>query len=123
MKRPEQAVQRKILTELFRGYRFSVRFHVPNEGRRGEVEGYNNKLNGVLSGVSDLVIVRPFSRVGWIEVKAPGKDTTKTQDEFIRALAVLGHKVYVIDNTMQLEPILQEWRQEDGITVDHAVAP
>lgn len=123
MKRPEQAVQRKILTELFRGYRFSVRFHVVNEGKRGEIEGYNNKLNGVLSGVSDLVIVRPFSRVGWIEVKDKGKTTSKAQDEFIRALSVLGHIVYVVDDVEQVKPIIARWRLEDGIMIDHSTAP
>lgn len=116
MKRPEQTLQRQILTALFRGYRVSVFFHVPNSGKRSRIEGYNNKLSGVLAGVSDLIVVRPQGRTGWIEVKDKGKKPSNVQVEFAERLAQLGHRVHLVDCIEQIMPIIEEWKREDAAT-------
>lgn len=115
MQRNEQALQRQILTALFRGYRVSVFFHVPNSGKRSRIEGYNNKLSGVLAGVSDLIVVRPHGRTGWIEVKDLGKKPSAVQVDFAERLAQLGHHVHLVDNINQIEGIIEQWKKQDGL--------
>lgn len=115
MKRPEQVLQRKLLTKLFRTYPVGFVFHVPNSAKRSKIEGYNMKLNGVKSGVCDLVIVRPYGRVGWVEVKDPENGVLSgNQEAFRDTLLPMGHTVYEIDAVDQLTPIIAQWVKEDA---------
>lgn len=116
MQHPEDELQKKILTKLFREYPQGVTFHVPNGGLRGKREGQRLKLLGVLAGVNDLVVVRPNARVGWIEVKDKGKKTSDVQDKFHARILALGHISYVVDEIEQLTPIIKRWLAEDDIT-------
>lgn len=114
MQQNEKILQRHILTALFRGYRISVFFHVPNGGKRNLREARELKLSGVLAGVSDLIVVRPQGRTGWIEVKDKGKKPSKVQVEFAEKLAVLGHRVHLVDCIEQIMPIIEQWKREDA---------
>lgn len=115
MLHPERKLQRALLTALFRGYRVAVTFHVPNGGKRNLREAYNLRLDGCLAGVSDLIVVRPHGRTGWIEVKDKGKKPSKMQIEFAERLAQLGHKVWLVDDIAQIQDIIEEWKKQDGI--------
>lgn len=115
MKHPERKLQREILRDLFRGYRVAVVFHVPNGGHRNKLEAYNLKMDGCLAGVSDLIVVRPHGRTGWIEVKDLGKKPSAVQVDFAERLAVLGHKVWLVDNIEQIGPIIEQWKKQDGL--------
>lgn len=115
MKHPERVLQRALLTQIFRGYKVAIAFHCPNGGNRNKHEAYNLKLDGVLAGVSDLIIVRPHERVGWIEVKDLGKKPSSVQVEFAERLGILGHKVHLVDSIEQIIPIIEQWKKEDNI--------
>jgi len=69
-------------------------FACPNGGYRGSIiEASIMKSEGVLAGVSDLVIVLPEGRVVFVEIKTPDKASkqTDTQIEFQRRVEGLGH--------------------------------
>jgi hypothetical protein len=49
-------------------------------------------------GVPDQLVLGPNARVFFVEVKAPGKETTSNQKREIARYDALGHTVYVLDN-------------------------
>lgn len=115
MKRPERAIQRAILTLLWRTYPQAFAMHIPLGGYRNKIEAYNLKLDGCLAGCPDLIVIRPNGRVGWIEVKA---DTavSKVQAALHAKMLPMGHTVHVIDDVLSLMPIIEQWKREDAAT-------
>lgn len=59
-------------------------------------------------GVPDRLVIMPGGRVGFVEVKAPGKKPRPSQQIQIRRLRNRGFLVYVLDNPEQIETILDE---------------
>ena len=112
MNKPEQALQRAILTLLWRQYPAGFVFHVPNGGKRGRIEAYNLKLNGVKAGVPDLCVIRPGGRVGWIEVKA-GTGVSEAQEKLHAEWRLKGHEVHVVESLDALGVIIEQWKKED----------
>lgn len=112
MQRPEQELQRAMLTKLFREYPDSFVFHVPNGEKRTARDGYNLKLNGVKAGVPDLVVVRPHGQIGWIEVKA-GSAISLAQKRVHHLWKKLRHDVYVISDINDLTLIIENWKKQD----------
>lgn len=72
-------------------------FAVPNGGRRDATTGAKLKAEGVLAGVSDLLLLRKNSRYGalCIEMKTRSGRQAETQREWQRAIEADGYK-YVI---------------------------
>ncbi|MDB4726128.1 VRR-NUC domain-containing protein [bacterium] len=68
-------------------------FHPPNGGKRGEREAGRLKKQGVLAGVSDIVL--PVARGGYhglfIELKSPTGALTKTQEDFLAGVTEQGY--------------------------------
>lgn len=60
------------------------------------------------NGMPDRMVLLPGGRIGFIELKAPGKKPRPLQRSRIRQLEQLGFKVFVIDRSEQIETILQE---------------
>lgn len=114
MKHPEAELQKQVLTKLFREYPAGIPFHVPNGEKRDARTGYYLKLMGTLAGVHDLPVVRPGSRIGWLEIKDKGKKLTAVQVDFHARILVLGHESFVIDDIEQLNPIIKKWLIEDA---------
>lgn len=60
------------------------------------------------NGMSDRLVLLPHGRMGFVEVKAPGKKPRPLQLSRHRLLRRLGFKVYVIDRAEQIDKILRE---------------
>lgn len=59
-------------------------------------------------GFPDRLILADGGRSSWIEVKSSGKKPRKAQLIRHEQLRALGFKVYVIDHSKQIEPLLEE---------------
>lgn len=69
-------------------------FSVPNGGTRNALEATSLKAQGLLPGVSDIIIVRP-NRTLYVEVKTRTGKQSKEQIAFMQRVQALGH-VYVL---------------------------
>ena len=61
-------------------------------------------------GMPDRIVLLPGGRMGFVEVKAPGKVPRPLQEARHRMLQKLGFKVYVLDDAGQIGGILDEIR-------------
>ena len=61
-------------------------------------------------GMPDRIVLLPGGRIGFVEVKAPGKVPRPLQEARHRMLQKLGYKVYVLDDASQIGGILDEIR-------------
>ena len=59
-------------------------------------------------GMPDRLVLLPGGRMGFVELKAPGKKPRALQLARHRLLRRLGFKVYVIDEINQIDSILEE---------------
>lgn len=59
-------------------------------------------------GAPDRIVLLPFARIGFVEVKAPGEKARPLQESRHRLLRKLGFKVYVIDGAGQIPSMLDE---------------
>lgn len=59
-------------------------------------------------GMPDRIILLPGGRLGFAEVKAPGRKPRPMQEARHGLLRRLGFRVYVLDNAGQIEEILKE---------------
>ena len=60
------------------------------------------------AGMPDRLVLLPGGRMGFVELKAPGKKPRALQETRHRLLRRLGFKVYVIDGIEQIDRILNE---------------
>ena len=63
-----------------------------------------------LDGMPDRLVLMPEGRIGFVEVKAPGKEPRPLQVRRHEMLRSLGFKVYVLDEPEQIGGILYEIR-------------
>ena len=61
-------------------------------------------------GMPDRLVLLPGGKIGFVEVKAPGKEPRPLQIARHRLLRRLGLKVYVLDDPEQIGGILDEIR-------------
>ena len=59
-------------------------------------------------GMPDRLVLLPGGRMGFVELKAPGKKPRALQLARHRLLQRLGFKVYVIDGIEQIDGVLEE---------------
>ena len=65
-------------------------------------------VSPAFDGVPDRIILMPGGKVGFVEVKAPGKTPSPLQKSRIKLLKKLGFKVYVLDAIDQIGGILDD---------------
>ena len=63
-------------------------------------------------GMPDRLVLLPDGRMGFVELKAPGRKPRALQMARHRLLRRLGFKVYVIDGIEQIDSVLEEIRHE-----------
>lgn len=73
--------------------------------RRG---GICEKWTSGTSGWPDRIALLPDGKIGFVEVKAPGKHPRALQTHRHEQLRCLGYKVYVLDDPGQIGGILDE---------------
>lgn len=59
-------------------------------------------------GMPDRLVLLPGGRMGFVELKAPGKKPRALQMARHKLLRWLGFKVYVIDGIEQIDSVLEE---------------
>ena len=59
------------------------------------------------AGMPDRLVLLPRGRMGFVELKAPGKKPRPLQLARYRLLRRLGFKVYVIDEINQIDSVLE----------------
>lgn len=67
--------------------------HIPNGGGRDAREAANLKVQGVLAGMPDLIIVCPCGETQWIEMKASDGRVSGSQTLLHAHFDKLGHEV------------------------------
>ena len=63
-------------------------------------------------GMPDRLVLLPGGRMGFVELKAPGKKPRALQLARHRLLRWLGFKVYVIDEINQIDSVLEDISHE-----------
>lgn len=66
-----------------------------------------------MDGMPDRLVLLPGCRIGFVEVKAPGKEARPLQTHQHKILRALGFPVFVLDDPEQIPWILKEvaaWR-------------
>ena len=58
-------------------------------------------------GMPDRIVLLPGCRIGFVEVKAPGKEPRPLQVKRHRQLASLGFPVFVLDDPRQIPGIIE----------------
>ncbi len=61
-----------------------------------------------LDGVPDRLVLLPEGRLGFVELKAPGKKLRPLQQRWAARLTALGFLVYCVDGAEQIGGILDE---------------
>lgn len=89
-------------------------FAVPNGGSRNLREAVNLKAQGVMAGVSDLIVLLPNKKVYFIEIKNPnGKGRqSPAQREFEDNVRAHGHEYLIWDNWTQVEQFINAHRED-----------
>lgn len=89
-------------------------FAVPNGGNRNLREAARLKAQGVMAGVSDLIILLPNKRVYFVEIKNPnGKGRqSPLQREFEENVRAMGHTYQIWDKWAQVEDFINAHRKE-----------
>ena len=102
---PEAREQARLVAGLRRAGIFVAA--IPNGGSRDAREGANLKVQGVLAGMPDLVVVLP-GRTVWIEMKAPGGRVSPAQKDVHARLQELGEEVHVCYSAESAVTILEQ---------------
>lgn len=83
-------------------------FAVPNGGSRNAIEAANMKKEGVMAGVSDLIVVAE-RRVLFVEMKTRKGRQQDTQKAFQHRVEVLGHRYVVCRSLEDFMRAVNEW--------------
>ncbi len=63
-------------------------------------------------GVPDRIVMLPGGRMGFVELKAPGKKPRPIQARRIHQMQAMGFKVFVVDGVGQIGFVLDEIGEE-----------
>lgn len=61
-----------------------------------------------LNGVPDRIVLLPFGKIAFVELKAPGQKMRKLQVRRKSQLERLGFQVYCVDGVDQIETVLKK---------------
>lgn len=65
-----------------------------------------------MAGMPDRLILLPDGKMGFVELKAPGKKVRPIQVARISQLRRLGFKVYVVDGVAQIGSVLDDIEED-----------
>ncbi len=108
-RRPEQQIQRAVVAHLrLRAKPGVLWFHVPNSRKQSPRRGAAWKAEGVLAGVSDLILFHN-SRAFALEIKSENGRLSEAQQEFLdRFNAAGGYAGYAVGVDRAIE-CLKTW--------------
>lgn len=108
LKMKEERLQHEIIlifNKLYPNHRFCL-FHVDNNSAN-RVTGARKKALGVVSGVSDLVLLTPHKEVVFIELKTDKGRTTPQQMWFRDNVVSLGYRYEIIRSVDEFLKLLE----------------
>ena len=115
----EDQLQVECMKYIRLQYPYSVSFHVRNEGIRGTPQqrmayGAKSKRMGVLSGVSDIIILEPNKHFHGllIEIKAKKGIVSPTQKLFLARTSEKGYSVHVSRTFDEVKLIVDKYMAE-----------
>jgi len=83
-------------------------FSVPNElGKENAIQTLQAKATGLLSGVSDLVVITPKSKVLFVELKTEIGKQSQSQKEFETRVSLLGFQYHIIRSLEQFQNLIK----------------
>lgn len=90
-------------------------FAVPNGGNRNLREAARLKAQGVMAGVSDLILILP-RKIYFIELKNPNGKGRQSPNQrwFEEQVTALGYKYLIWDKCPQVEDFINAHRKEVG---------
>lgn len=68
-----------------------------------------------MNGVPDRILLMPFGKFCFVEVKAPGKKLRPLQLKRKRQFEMLGFDVYVIDDIARIDELIERIEDSHGI--------
>lgn len=83
-------------------------FAVPNGGLRNKREASKLKATGVVSGVSDLIIIQP-KNILFVEVKTPTGTQSKSQKTFEKIVTALGFKYFLVRSLEEFKKTIKNF--------------
>ena len=89
----EKIIEKKLVTEAKKAGGLAPKFVSP---------GWD--------GVPDRIVLLPDGKIGFVELKSPGKKMRPLQVRRKKQLESLGFKVFCIDGTDQIKEVLDEIR-------------
>lgn len=90
-----------------------VFFAIPNGGSRNPIEARNMKVQGTLSGVADLILLKPSNGYGalCIEMKSESGRQSQSQKEFQSAAQKAGNRYVVCRTFDEFRKSVEEYLQ------------
>lgn len=82
-------------------------FSVPNGGSRNVVEAKKMKLTGLLSGVSDLILITPKGTLIFLELKIQKGIQSETQKDFETRVKALGYEYRICRSLEDFKEMLK----------------
>lgn len=104
----EDDLQRDVMQFIRLQYPHIISFHCPNGGKRGAREAARLKRQGVLAGVSDILLYWQDG-YGAIELKYGNNDMSKPQSYFAERLLKFGGKFAVCRSVDEVKATLKAW--------------
>ena len=83
-------------------------FSVPNEAKRSMVAAMQLKRIGLLSGVSDLIVLLPEGVALFVEVKTEVGFQSDNQKMFQQRVELLGFRYYVVRSLKDFQKIIEK---------------
>jgi len=108
MKHLEDNLQQSVVKYFRLMFPACTIFAVPNGGNRNAREGARLKKQGVLAGVSDLVLVFP-NRIIFVELKIGKNKQQATQKQFQSNVQMMGHEYYLIYSIDEFIKLSKGW--------------
>lgn len=91
----EKDIEHKLVTETVRRRGVALKFVSPG-----------------CIGVPDRIVMLPDGRMGFVELKAPGKKLRPIQIRRIQQMQNMGFKVFVVDGIEQIDYVLDEIEED-----------
>ncbi len=91
----ERDIERKLVVETVRRRGVALKFVSPG-----------------CIGVPDRIVMLPDGKIGFVELKAPGKKPRPIQTRRIQQMRNMGFKVFVIDGVEQIGSVLDEIEED-----------
>lgn len=81
-------------------------FSIPNGGSRNIREAMTLKATGILSGVSDLIVILPNGKLLFVEVKIDKGIQSEAQKDFENRVNALGYEYHLVRSLDEFKDLI-----------------